>query len=444
MSILQFLRIFWARWLTIVIATVAAAVGSTVVSLLVQPRYEATARILLSLSKPDPVTGATANLRNMTPYFDAQRELLRDHRTAGRVVDAFNWASDPNLIRAYQARPASDTRDYRQWLAQRVTDRAEMQIRGSIMEIKFRGPSATEAKVGAEVLRKAYLEESLNDRRNYAAKYAKSYNARAEEARKAAEQAEITKAEYERQSGIVMTDGRADLDSARLASLAAQATAPAGGAAAAAASQASLQLAALDSMIDEQSGRLGPSHPRMMELKRSREQLVRLVAQEEARAKALASGATGAEVISRALQEQKTRVLSQRDKVERVRQLQAQVDLLRSEYQRTAARAAQLSLEAAMADTGSQELGPVIAPNNPVFPNKTLMVGGATGLGFVLGFALALLLELLNRRVRGVEDLNLSEEIHCIGVFEEPAAEARNKLRRMVKSLWPSHRRAVA
>lgn len=445
MSILQFLRIFWARWLTIAIATVAAAIGSFVVAVLVQPRYEASARILLSLSKPDPVTGETANLRNLGPYIDAQRELARDHRVLVRVVDAFNWASDPNLIRAYQARPASDTRDYRRWLSARVSERAQTEFRGSIMDIKFQAPSATEAKVGAEVLRQAYLDESLADRRAYALKYAKSYNTQAEAARKAAEQAEVVKAAYERQSGIVMTDGRADLDSSRLASLAAQATSMSSAAAAApTTSQASLQLAAMDSMIDEQSARLGPSHPRMLELKRSREQLARLVAQEKSQAQAMVSGATGAEIIGRALQDQKNRVLSQRDKVERLRQLQAQVDLLRSEYQRTAARAAQLSLEAVMADTGSMPLGPVIAPGKPVFPNKALMVGGATGLGFVLGFALSLLLELLNRRVRGVEDLNLSEDIHCIGVFEEPSAEARNGLRRMIRTLWPSRRRAIA
>jgi hypothetical protein len=41
-------------------------------------------------------------------------------------------------------------------------------------------------------------------------------------------------------------------------------------------------------------------------------------------------------------------------------------------------------------------------------------------LGFGLGIGLALLLELLNRRVRGVEDINLSADIPCIGAVEEP------------------------
>src|SRR5690606_25287446 len=113
----------------------------------------------------------------------------------------------------------------------------------------------------------------------------------------------------------------------------------------------------------------------------------------------------------------------------------------RDEYKRTAARAAQLSLEAAVADTGSEALGPVVAPTRPVFPNKPLMVGGAAALGAALGLALSLLLELINRRVRGVEDLNVAADIRCIGVLEEPGARRRNAFRKAIKSLLPRRMR---
>jgi capsular polysaccharide biosynthesis protein len=65
-------------------------------------------------------------------------------------------------------------------------------------------------------------------------------------------------------------------------------------------------------------------------------------------------------------------------------------------------------------------MGVVLAPTKPVFPNKPLMLGGAAGLGIGLGLGLSLLLELLNRRVRGVEDLNLSKDVLCIGVIRSP------------------------
>jgi polysaccharide biosynthesis transport protein len=437
MSILQFLRIFWARWITIVVTTVCAAVGAYVVAVLVPPRYEATAPVLLNLSKPDPVTGQAINMRGSQPYIETQRELIRDYRVTGRVVDRLGWLTDPGLVSAYQARSSADSRDFRRWLAQRVADNIELPLRGTnIMEIKYRGGSAEEAKLGAETLRDEYLQVSVLDRQGEAQRSAAWYSAQADKAREAAEQAELAKAAFEKQSGIIMADNNADFDSARLAAMAGQASASASvPAAAAAMSSASLALSQLDAEIAQESQRLGANHPRMQQLRQRREQAAKIAAQEQAAMRAAASGASGAEVVQRALEAQKSRVVSQRDKVERLRQLQSEVELLRDEYKRTAARAAQLRLEAGMTEPLSSPVGLVVAPKSPVFPNKPLMVGGATALGATLGFALSLLLELLNRRVRGVEDLNISGDIRCIGVFEEPEARTRNAIRRMIKSL---------
>ncbi len=432
MSILQFLRIFWARWLTVAIATAAAAFGALVVAELVPPRYEAVARVLLSLAKPDPVTGQAVGMRGAAPYIDAQREMVRDYRVTGRVVDALGWTSDPGLIRAYQARPATDTRDFRRWLSQRVVDHTTASFKSTILEIRYSSSSPVEAKVGAETLRQAYLDESLADRRDNAKKTADWFNVQAEEARKAAEKAEIAKANYEKESGIVLADNDQDIDSARLASLAAAMSVPSP-AVAMGASAASLQMAQVEAQIAQQGKILGPNHPQMIQLKQQREQLARVVAQE----RAAAGGISNSAAVGRALEQQKAKVIAQRDKVERLRQLQAEVELRRDEYKRTAARAAQLSLEAAVADTGSEPLGPVVAPTRPVFPNKPLMVGGAAALGAALGLALSLLLELINRRVRGVEDLNVAADIRCIGVLEEPGARRRNALRKAIKSLLP-------
>src|SRR5690606_34364157 len=151
--------------------------------------YEAAARVLLSLAKPDPVMGQAVGMRGAAPYIDAQREMVRDYRVTGKVVDALGWTSDPGLIRAYQARPTTDTRDFRRWLAQRVVDHTDASFKSTILEIRYSSSSPVEAKVGAETLRQAYLDESLADRRQNAKKTAEWFNVQAEAARKAAETA---------------------------------------------------------------------------------------------------------------------------------------------------------------------------------------------------------------------------------------------------------------
>jgi uncharacterized protein involved in exopolysaccharide biosynthesis len=441
MNILQFLRIFWARRLIVFIAVVGSTLGSFVVVSLVQPRYEAVARVAMNLAlHPDPVTGELMT-KTAEAYFNYQVDLVHDYAVTGPVVDALGWLTDPARIQAYARRPASDGRDFRRWLSEDAekSTKATIEDSGSILTITFRAPTPRAATLGAEVLRQAYIDASLAERRSIAAKNAQFFNAQVDEARKQAEEAERIKAAYEKNTGIVMQGRESDLDSERLAALS-QATMGAqfNTGATTQAGSAAMQLAQIDAQIAEMSKRLGPNHPEMQAARIRREMMARVAAQEAVQQRALTSGAAGAAAISRALQEQKQRVISQRDQVEKLRQLQAEVDLRRDQYRSAAAKAAQFGTEASATDAGLSPIGIVVAPSVPVFPNKPLIFGGAVGLGLGLGMALALLLELLNRRVRSVDDLRLSSEIHCIAVIQTPSGTdtARN-LRRALRSMFP-------
>jgi polysaccharide biosynthesis transport protein len=440
MNILQFLRIFWARRYVTLAAVAATFLGALVVVMLVQPRYEATSRVLLNmLVRPDPVTGEALNARGAGPFIDAQTELIKDYSVTGRVVDQSGWLTDPSQIRAYANRPPSDRRDFRRWLAQKVADNTVVKVMGSgtILEITYKGPTSQIAATGAEVLRQAYLDQSLAQRRQEAAKNAAFYSKQADAARALADTAEAAKAAYEKSTGIIMQGRDTDLDSDRLASLSGQATAPQM-AMPAAQSSAALQLAEIDAQLSESSKRLGPNHPDIIALKAKREAVGRVAAQEAAAQRAMMSGQAGAAAISRALQEQKTRVIAEREKVEKLRQLQAEADLRREQYRTASAKAGQYTVESSVTDTGLDPIGVVVTPTKAAFPNKPLMLGGSLGLGLALGLALSLLLELLNRRVRSVDDLRISDEVHCIGVVEEPSGNnATRKLRRMLRGLLP-------
>jgi uncharacterized protein involved in exopolysaccharide biosynthesis len=446
MSILQFLRIFWARRYIILIAMIASFIGAFVVTRLVQPRYEATARVMMNFLRPDPVTGDVPSFKAAGPYFEAQIELLKDYRVTGGVVDAFGWLSDPGRIQAYQARPQTDTRDFRRWLSQSVADSTKPKIAGTVLEITYSAPDPVMARLGAETLRQQYLNESLKIRRDQAAKDAAWYNQLADRARAAAEQAELVKSTFERENGIIMQGRDSDLDSERLAALANQAAvAPMMAAPITGMSGSAMQLAQIDAQILDASKRLGPNHPEMQELRTRRQMVAQVVDQERQAAARAASGETTSQAITRALEAQKSRVIGQREKVERLRQLQTEVDLRREQYRSAAARAQQFFQETAASDAGLTPIGVVITPKDPAFPNKPLMLGGSLALGFGLGISLALLLELLNRRVRGVEDLHLSEDVHCIGVVEEPnRAGARRQLRRALSRLVPQSLRVAA
>jgi succinoglycan biosynthesis transport protein ExoP len=445
MNIVQFLRIIWARRILVILAFAASVTGAYVVALLVQPRYEAVSRVNIDLLKKDPVTGGPQDIRNAGIYFDAQQQMIKDYSVTGPVVDKLGWLSDPGLIRAYQNRAPTDTRDFRLWLAQIVADRTSTEITAStVLEITFRSPSPIEAKVGAEALREAYLNAALATKRENAAKLAVWYNQQSELARQKADEAEAKKAEYEKETGIVLpSEGGQDLDSGRLAALAAAQAVPNLGSTGPGLSSSHVQLAELDAQIAQEAKTLGPNHPQMQALKAQRAALAQAVAQEDAQTRKIASGESGANALNRVMQEEKARVIGQRDKVEKLHQLQSEVDLRRDQYKTTAARAAELALQGSLTDPGLTSMGIVVAPTKPAFPNKPLMVGGAGALGIALGLGLSLLLELLNRRVRGVEDLNLSSELKCMGVVRMPRPKI--SLIRRILGLGPAPRRpAVA
>ncbi|HEX7886140.1 MAG TPA: Wzz/FepE/Etk N-terminal domain-containing protein [Phenylobacterium sp.] len=435
MSIIQFLRILWARWLVIAACAVFTFIGGFVVTLAVAPRYEATSRVMLNILKPDVVTGEDAKLRNLGAYVETQGELLKDYTVTGPVVDQLGWLSDPRKIAEYQARPASETRDFRRWLSQQVADRTNAKlVSGTIFEISFSSNSPEEARVAADALRQSFLAYSLSSRRQDAARNAQWYSTQAEAARDLAEQAQLAKARYERENGIVMQGEQAgsqqDVDSARLAALVGQsATAPAAAMSAPLSmnSASSLQLAQIDAAIAQNADKLGPNHPQMKQLRAQRALVANVVAQEQAAARAGPSNTAAIAAIGHALEEQKARVIGQRDKIEHLRQLQSEVDLRREQYKKTAERAAELTLEAGVADPGMTSIGVVVTPTEPAFPNKRLIIIGSMGLGLGMGLVLAVLVELLNRRVRGVEDLAGDDDLHCLAVVASASPRRRSR-----------------
>jgi uncharacterized protein involved in exopolysaccharide biosynthesis len=431
MSIIQFLRIIWARWLLIVACTAFTFLGGFAVTLLVPPRYEATAHVMMNVLKPDAVTGTVPNLQNFEAYIQTQQELVKDYQVTAPVVDRLGWLSDPARIAQYQSRQANDTRDFRRWLAAQVSDRTKAGLAsGTIFEITFNSPSAVEAKNGAEALRQSFVDYTLASRRQEATRNAQWYASQAEVARQRADDAQQATAAFERANGIVMQGDKAgaqqDTDSARLAALVSQAAnAPAAALSAPVnvSSQSKLQLAQIDAEIAQNAEKLGPNHPAMQQLRAQRALVAKVVSQEEVAAKAGPSAAAVMGEVSRALQQQKSVVIAQRDKIERLRQLQSEVDLRRDQYQKTSQRAAELSLEAGVADAGMSPVGVVVTPTKPAFPNKPLIIFGSLALGAGLGLTLAVLIELLNRRVRGIEDLEFDRNLSCLAIVGSAVRE---------------------
>jgi uncharacterized protein involved in exopolysaccharide biosynthesis len=410
MSIIQFWRIIWARRWFILAATVSCVIGAYIVTLIIPPRWQGDARVMLNILKPDPVTGSVIAGNGTRTYIGSQMSLITDYSVAGRAVEDVGWLSDPDLIAQYQRRPANDTRDFRHWAAQLIIDRTKVEVQdgSNVLDIMYASSSPDSARSVAEAIRKAYLETSLSLSRADSNRDADWFDAQALRAKATLEAAETAEANYERANNVYMATSTMDIDSARLAAMAGQSV-DGNGAPVSSGNGNVGALAGIDAQIAVLSQQLGPNHPQLIALRAQRA--------------ALAAGGGGGTVYRgsrNTVEAAAAAVVAKSDKLSKLRQLQAEVDLRRDIYNKTVAKAADLRQQAAIGDTGLTPMGTATVPAAPSFPNMPLIMFGSLGLGLALGFLVALLLELLNRRVRGPEDLQTALEVPLLAVVSAP------------------------
>ncbi len=412
MSLIQFLRILAARRLIFLAALLSCVFVASIIASILPKRYEATARVMLDTVTPDPVTGVTIG-NQYRAFAKTQTELIQDEQTAGRVIDQLGWANEPAFIAQYAAATNGKGSDIRRFLAQQIVDvtSARLVETSNIIEIKYSSTSPDAAKRIADLIRQTYIDLTLEIRRKSAGRNADWYRDQADNAKQLLVNAETERSRFAKENGIVLQDNSADIESAKLNALsgqsaAASATPTASFAPPAPVGGASMQLEALNQQIAQAGQTLGPNHPTYQALLRQRSVMEGAAARERA-----ASGArgpsTGAIVaqIQSAYETQKSRVVGQRDKIDKLNQMNRDIDVKRDQYLKAAQRAADLRLQSTTAESGVSLLGEATVPDKPSYPKIPLIMFGSIGFGGALGICLSLLIELLGRRVRSDEDL---------------------------------------
>jgi len=292
------------------------------------------------------------------------------------------------------------------WLARQVSDNIKANVlEGSnILEIAYDGPSAESAKQMTDLIRQAYKDEALESKRKSAGEDADWFGIQAAKAKKALEVAEAERAAYAKANNIVLQPGNVDLESAKLATLSQQSAAAVaapsmvGGAGI---NPAQAQLETINQQLAQAAATLGPNHPTYQSLLRQK-QLYESFAAKSGGPSAVGGGAAA---IESAFERQRARVVGDRDKVDQLQRMENDVALKRDQYLKSAQRFADLRLEADTTNAQITDLGPTTGSTKPSFPNRPLIIGSALASGLGLGILLALLVELLNRRVRSEDDL---------------------------------------
>lgn len=453
MNFRQILRVLKHRWWLVL--------GSLMLTSALAAAYLATARwtyvaktsVIVDM-KTDPLLTALAPALGGTAYMATQVEILQSERLAGRVVRMMGLAQSPAAVAKWR----EDTKAklpletyYAQVLQEGL--KVEASTRGSqILNLAFSAEDAGFAATAVNTFAKAYIDLSVELRASPAKENASFFEEQLKGLRNELEAAQGKVAAFQKARGVVISNERYDQEMARLSNLeTAYATALAdqamtssvmrnSGEGSADVSQnpavVSLraQIAAAEAKLAEASQTLGASHPARLQLeaqiKELREQLSR-----ETR---LASGSTAS--VNRAasaklaelrglIEAQKRTILNMRSVRDEGALLLRELEGAQKAYDTVSQRRSQVALESQADAAGARVLTPAVAPLEPTSPRMPLVIAAAIVGGLLLGIGGAIAWEMLDRRVRSVEDLAVAEGVPVLGILSnKPGKMAPGRL----------------
>ncbi|MCJ2180040.1 hypothetical protein [Novosphingobium album (ex Hu et al. 2023)] len=364
--------------------------------------YEGKARVHADFASPDPATGKGVPMsRAVASHFaDTQTAIIEDPIVSEPVALKLGYVISP---------PAGNTNDPAYLRSLRSSARAiadqtvvEWDGTGMYFNILFYAETPEDARKGADAVREVYLARMLEMRRQ---KDLLRLDALQEENARlvaALDRAAQRKRDFEKANGIHLFDDETDAIENTLRALSGnQRALRTDTPARPAIDQGNFaQIARIDAALSAAQMQLGPNHPTVLAL---RSQRAALAAQT---ATAVASGATPQYLDSAgALTAQTTRLLEERGKLQAARLIANEVSVLSQQATTLASETSELKRKIASNHIGLKPIGPAKAPAKPVRPKIPLIGGIALALGLVLGVQISVVFELLNRRVRGTDDL---------------------------------------
>ncbi|HET7793261.1 MAG TPA: chain length determinant protein EpsF [Rhizobacter sp.] len=456
MSLTQLLRIVLARkWYVVAALLICSLLGTIITLFFVPKQYSADASMVLEI-RPDPVLGALAPSLLGPAYMSTQIEIIKSDRVAARVVRILGLAKSPAAVQQW--------RDATQGKIPLERFFAGLMQRGLVIEpsrgsnlitLTFISADAAFAAAAANAFAQAYMETSVELRVEPARQSAEWLDEQTKTLRANLEQAQARLSKFQQDKGIIVSEDRLDQETARLNVLSSQLAAAqiervdassrlrntgtelspevqqSG-----AVQNIKMQLAAAETKLSEISIVVGVNHPQRIQLEAQIAQLKQQLASEMKRV----SGGTS--VVSRSssqkveelralVEEQKRRLLALSSERDQIIILQRDVETAKRAFETVSARVGQLNLESRNTQAEVRLLTPAIEPLEPSRPNVRKNVGASVVVGLILGLALAVGLEFLDRRIRGPEDLLVAAGVPVLGVLR-PAGSKQPVFRQLL------------
>jgi chain length determinant protein EpsF len=391
-------------------------------------------------------------------YLATQVDIIKSQNVALKVVDGLKLSENPTIRQQFQESGQTGG-DIRYWLSDLMLKKLDVKPsrESGVIQVEFEGADPRFAAIVANAFAQAYVHTNLELKVEPAKQTTAFYDEQIKQLRGTLEKAQAALSDYQQKKGLVASDERIDVETARLAELSSQLVAAQAQTYDTTSRQSQSQnalaeveqnpliqglkrdLAAGEAKLSELAQKVGKNHP---QYQRAQAEVDSLRAKLEAETKvATRTVGTTAKVaqtreadIRGALASQKSRVLALKQHRDEAAVLIRDVENAQRLYDAALQRYGQTRLEAQNSQTDIAILNPAVPPTEASSPKVLLNTILAVFLGTLLGIGLAFLMEMLDRRVRSGEDLTAALDMAVLGEIAKGGKHGA----------WPSFRRQAA
>ena len=431
MTIQQFLLILRARWWIVLLTLAVVVAGTTVVSLLLPKTFTAATAVVLDVKSPDPVGGMVLPGLMTAGYMATQVDIINSDRVSQRVVKMLKLDESP-VIKAQWQEATQGRGQVDVWLADLLQKKLEVKPakESNVISIGFSGADPRFVSAVANAFARAYIDVNLELKVEPARQYASLFTGQVKTARERLEVAQAALSAYQQKTGIVASDERVDYENNKMNEISTQLTviqtqnadgvskrkSTANVDSLAEVMQSPLinnlksDIARLEAKLQDNNVNLGKNHP---QTQRAESELASLREKLESEIKQISTsigttvsvGKQKEKELIESLAAQKVKVLELNKQRDELMVLRRDLDTAQRDFEVVSVRSGQTRLDSQSNQTNIAILNPASEPLEPSKPRVFLNILVSVFLGTMLGVGLALLLELVNRRIRSADDL---------------------------------------
>ncbi len=430
MNFTQFLLVLKARSSTILTTWLVIVMLTAAISFLLPREYTASTNLVVDFKAPNAITGILQPSQLLPGgYLATQSDIVGSHTVALKVVDNLRLIQDTPTINDQFQKDTDGKGTIRDWLADNLLKKLEVEPsrESSIIAINYTAANPQFAAIIANAFAQAYVETNLELKVEPAQQTAKWFDQQIKQLRNNLEEAQAKMSAYQRETGIVLSDERLDVETARLTDISQQLVSAQSAAFDAFSRQSQKdespdvtnnalvqnlksQLAQSEANMSEVAKKSGINNPEyqraLAQLNSNKQQLENSVRSAAKSVVAAASSARQREIDLRAtLAAQKAKVLELKKQHDEIALLQSDVENAQHIYDTALQRAGQNRMEAQSNQTDVSILNPATPPIKYSKPRILINIVLAVFMGGFLGVCIAFLMELLDRRIRSKEDI---------------------------------------